>query len=80
MSLLLSAIDPTKAMEEDTSLDKIKGAMAAANEHHQKKYQDQPFGYVKFDLLLDGEEAPIIPWVILPDEWIPAFNGRLHTY
>ncbi|WP_010297088.1 hypothetical protein [Candidatus Odyssella thessalonicensis] len=79
LSLFLSMLPiPLSAMEVEEE-KRIKETMAAVKEHHEQKHQDQQFGYVKFDLRLEGEKESLTPWIILPNQWIRAFNGHLHA-
>ncbi|MBW8308930.1 MAG: hypothetical protein K0M45_04750 [Candidatus Paracaedibacteraceae bacterium] len=67
------------AMDSASQADDIKTTLFLAQDFHQQAHEDQQFGYVKFDIKLD-DKTSITPWVILPDSWIPAFNGHLHAY
>lgn len=80
LSLLLSLFHTPLSAIEVGEEKKIKAAMAAVKEHHEQKHQDQQFGYVKFDLRLEGEKESLTPWIILPNQWICAFNGHLHAH
>jgi hypothetical protein len=80
LSLSLGCIlFPAIAMDSAPQSPEIKSALSLAQNFHQQTHKDQQFGYVKFDLKLDDKNY-ITPWVILPEDWIPAFNGHLHGY
>ncbi|AIK96012.1 hypothetical protein [Candidatus Odyssella acanthamoebae] len=80
LSLSLACIpSPSVAMDVVPPFEEIKTVLSRAHDYHQQTHKNQQFGYVKFDIQLD-EKNSITPWVILPEDWIPAFNGHLHAY